>query len=642
MNEEPTLAKMTPGRDIMEGEEKFKTLFEKASDGIYLMNTDRIIFMLNESFARMHGYSVQEMTNIKLDTIGTPESYQQSSERIKRILNGETLKFEVNHFHKKGHIISLDVVSSQIIIGNNKYIVAFHRDINELKNSESALRESEKKYKELFEANPDGITIFSINANDNTVSFLDMNENSAKMVGYSKEEMLKMNPYDFEINLTKEKIENRINELTIRGIATFNSIFRHKNGQDIPVEIKVSLINYFHQPVLLNIIRDISDRKRAEEKLLESERFLKETQTIARLGTYILDFTSNKWSGSEILNNILGVDPDFDKSLRGWASIIHPDWEKIMTDYFIQGLKSNKTKIDREFKIIRQNDKSERWVHGIGNFTFNDNNQPMTMVGTIRDITDKKQAEEKLKNKMDELVLLNEELEKYAYSNRALEQFSFVASHNLQEPLRTVSNYIKIFEEDYSGQIDSNAQKYLQIINDATKRMTILLNSLLEFSRLGRNIRLTETDCYKVITDVIADLQSLIISSNAIIEITEMPVLNLYETEIRQLFQNLITNAIKFRMKDIQPIIRISSEKSDEKWKFSVSDNGIGIEPAYFNRIFDIFQRLHTEDEYEGSGIGLSYCKKIVQLHQGEIWVESTIGQGATFHFTIASLEYEQ
>jgi len=247
------------------------------------------------------------------------------------------------------------------------------------------------------------------------------------------------------------------------------------------------------------------------------------------------------------------------------------------------------------------------------------------------------QNEEKEK-RASELIIANKELAFQNEVNKVLEQFTYVVSHNLQEPLRTISNYIQVFEEDYLKILDENACKYLNLIDDSTKRMSMLLNSLSDISRLGRNIKLTNVDCKKIINDVIADLDTLIKNSNAIIEVTEMPVLNGYEIELRQLFQNLITNAIKFQKKDIQPKINIRSEKINDKWKFSISDNGIGIASVNFDRIFDIFQRLHTDEEYEGNGIGLSNCKKIVQLHHGEIWLESSLGQGSTFHFTIPNL----
>jgi signal transduction histidine kinase len=256
------------------------------------------------------------------------------------------------------------------------------------------------------------------------------------------------------------------------------------------------------------------------------------------------------------------------------------------------------------------------------------------------------QNEEKEK-RAEELIIANKELafqnaekEKRAaeliIANKELEQFVYIASHDLREPLRTVSNYMQVFEEDYSALLDDNGRKYLHSVNNATKRMNMLIKSLLDFSRLGQNTKLTYVNCKELIDDVIADLEGTIKTSNTVISVTEMPCLNLYETEIRQVFQNLLSNAIKFRKKNTQSKIQVSSEKINGKWKFSVRDNGIGIAPEYFERIFMIFQRLHTnEDEYEGNGIGLANCKKIVQLHGGEIWVESVAGEGTTIYFTI-------
>ncbi|MEO8762128.1 MAG: ATP-binding protein, partial [Bacteroidia bacterium] len=243
------------------------------------------------------------------------------------------------------------------------------------------------------------------------------------------------------------------------------------------------------------------------------------------------------------------------------------------------------------------------------------------------------QNEEKAK-RSDELIIANIELafqneqkEKRATEmnllNKELEQFAYIASHDLQQPLRTVSNYISLFEEKYSPQLDDTAKKYILSANNAIKRMNALISSLLTFSRVGYNRTLANVDLNKTLKNVLDDHEALIKSSNTVIEISVLPVLNVYETEIYQLFQNLITNAIKFQKESDYPKISISAEEKKGKWQFSIKDNGIGIDSVYFEKIFEIFQRLHGNKEYEGSGIGLANCKKIVQLHQGEIWLES-------------------
>ena len=233
----------------------------------------------------------------------------------------------------------------------------------------------------------------------------------------------------------------------------------------------------------------------------------------------------------------------------------------------------------------------------------------------------------------------HEAIAKLELKNKELEQFNYIASHDLQEPLRTVSNYIKLLEEDYAESLGEEVRNHLQTIGKATKRMSVLVHSLLDFSRIGQNQHLILTDCNTIIENVIADLNNLIQTTETTVQKGKLPTLNVYETGMRQLFQNLINNAIKFRKKNTAPQIKVSCEHNDEFYEFHISDNGIGISPRHFDRIFQIFQRLSTDSEYEGYGIGLAYCKKIVEMHGGRIWVESEPGNGATFKFTIANYQ---
>lgn len=222
--------------------------------------------------------------------------------------------------------------------------------------------------------------------------------------------------------------------------------------------------------------------------------------------------------------------------------------------------------------------------------------------------------------------------------NKELEQFAYVASHDLQEPLRTVANYMDVFETDYLPLLDDKARQYIKSVTRATERMSTLIKSLLAFSRLGHNKVLVSVDCNDLVADVLDDLATVIEKSDATICISPLPVLNLYEVEMRQVFQNLITNAIKFMKKHAKPKIEIGAEQIKDRWRFSIRDNGIGIAANSFDRVFDIFQRLHTSKTYEGSGIGLANCKKIIQLHGGDIGIESTLGKGTTFYFDIPIL----
>jgi signal transduction histidine kinase len=222
-----------------------------------------------------------------------------------------------------------------------------------------------------------------------------------------------------------------------------------------------------------------------------------------------------------------------------------------------------------------------------------------------------------------------------ARSNRDLEQFAYVASHDLQEPLRMVAAYTQLLAERYQGKLDEQADKYIHYAVDGALRMQTLVQDLLAFSRVGR--RGTEpklTDCNGVVETALKNLHSAIQESGAQVSCGQLPCAIADSTEMLQLFQNLIGNAIKFRGSN-PPIIRVTAEKSAQEWIFSVADNGIGIAPEHAEVVFAIFKRLHTRAEYPGSGIGLAICKKIVEQRGGRIWVESQAGQGSTFRFTL-------
>ncbi|MFP9099236.1 sensor histidine kinase [Flavobacterium sp. RHBU_24] len=252
-------------------------------------------------------------------------------------------------------------------------------------------------------------------------------------------------------------------------------------------------------------------------------------------------------------------------------------------------------------------------------------------LSSIVDITERKRSEQIMQDQLRELQQKNQEME----------QFSFIASHDLQEPLRTVSNYIMLLEEDYPEQINGEVKEHLGNINEAVDRMKKLIRNLLDFSRLGRDKTLVSTDIQAILAEVLADLQSLIRESNAIVIYNpeELPTLYAYDTELRMLFQNLLNNAVKFSKKNIPPEISIHCRLIDGYYEFAVRDNGIGINKKHIINIFNIFQRIHGNDEYQGYGIGLAHCKKIAEMHGGKIWAESEPGEGSTFKFTILNLK---
>jgi len=236
----------------------------------------------------------------------------------------------------------------------------------------------------------------------------------------------------------------------------------------------------------------------------------------------------------------------------------------------------------------------------------------------------RREAEEDLARKVEEL----------ARSNAELEQFAYVASHDLQEPLRMVAAYTQLLGERYRGKLDENADKFIGYASEGALRMQTLIQDLLAFSRIGRNgAALGHVDCGAVMEEVLLSLGPAMEETGALVTHTALPVVWADRSQMVQVFQNLIGNAIKFRGED--PAISVQAEKAGEQWLFSVSDNGIGIAPEYAENIFVVFQRLHARTEYPGNGIGLAICKKIIQRYGGKIWVEPRAGHGSIFKFTM-------
>jgi PAS domain S-box-containing protein len=250
--------------------------------------------------------------------------------------------------------------------------------------------------------------------------------------------------------------------------------------------------------------------------------------------------------------------------------------------------------------------------------------------GVGRDVTERKRAQSVLRAAYDEL----------ARSNAELQQFAYVASHDLQEPLRMIGSYTQLLERRYGDKFDEDAREFMGFIVDGATRMKQLIEDLLAYSRVGtRGKELRPVQAQLVLDKALTNLRGAIEASGAVVTHDALPKVNVDDTQLVQLLQNLIGNAIKFRNKEETPRIHVGADDAGGEWRFCVADNGIGIEPQYFERIFLVFQRLHTRDEYAGTGIGLAICKKVVDRHGGRIWVESAPGQGSKFYFTLPKIQ---
>ncbi len=220
--------------------------------------------------------------------------------------------------------------------------------------------------------------------------------------------------------------------------------------------------------------------------------------------------------------------------------------------------------------------------------------------------------------------------------NAELEQFTYVASHDLKEPLRMVKSFMEKLEREYAVQLDDKAKKYIFFAVDGASRMTALINELLAYARLGSDENIKElTDINKVLDEIIKMQQGVLAERGATVTYEQMPIIMAFKTPMKILFQNLISNGLKYISKEVIPEIKVSCIENTDNWQFGITDNGIGISAADQKKIFQLFTRLHTKEEYAGTGMGLATCKKIAEKHGGEMWVESEVGKGSTFYFTI-------
>jgi chemotaxis family two-component system sensor kinase Cph1 len=250
--------------------------------------------------------------------------------------------------------------------------------------------------------------------------------------------------------------------------------------------------------------------------------------------------------------------------------------------------------------------------------------ESLSWIATCTDIDKIKRTEESFRTLFQELNRSNKELEEYA----------FVASHDLKEPLHVVSSFVYLLEKRFQHKLDDHEKQYLKFIKEGVGQAQKLIKDLLEYSRIGKTKSFELVDISSILTGVLTNLKTIIDESGATIECDKMPKITSNSLEMDQLFQNLIINAIKYRSQ--KPlIIQITARPEKGMWIFSIKDNGIGIDPQFKERIFDMFQRLHAKNEYSGTGIGLAICKKIVENHGGKIWVESVLGDGTTFYFSI-------
>ncbi len=613
---------------LRKSEERYRQIVETAQEGIWLIDENNYISFFNKKMCEILGYPAEEMKGKRLfdfmDEEGRENALAQIEKRKQRI-NGN---YDVKYITKSGKSIWTNISTNSIFDEEGKYkgALAMVTDITERKKAEEALSNNELRFRTLTGSAPVGI--FQTNIEGKTIYD---NNTWLEYTGMSYEETLgdgwvtAVHPDDREIMINDwdTRSEKGLESSTEYRLIDKKGDIKWVMGKAVPIFNKSGEL-FGH----IGTVSDITERKLAIESLQQSETKYRQIVETAQEGIWLIDENDTTSFVNTKMCEILEYSKE-ELTERKIYQFMDEESAKNSLEQIARRKQGNSEIHDTGF--ITKSGKHV-WVNISTNPVLDENGKYKGALAMMTDITRRKLDEELLHQSELNLAVKNNELEG---KNKELEQFAYVASHDLQEPLRTTSAFVELFQQQYKGRLDEKADKYLAYIVQASDRMKVLITDLLEYSRIGSKLQLKQADCTIMLKEVLDDLGVAITEAGAKITAGELPVVSGYPTEIKQLFQNLIINAIKFRRKDTPCQIYITAQKKGCYWQFAFADNGIGISKEHYERIFVIFQRLHTRNEYQGSGIGLSHCKKIVELHKGNIWLESAVGKGTTFYFTI-------
>lgn len=622
--------------------DRFKLVSEAVSDAIWDWDITKDSTYLGSGFQRLFGYSLDqnEINGENWRQHIHPEDNSFVMESIQEVKKDKNEKFWTGEYRfKKQDGTYAFVIEKTIIIrdknGNPIRMVGALQDTTKEKEKENHL----KLLESVVTNTNDSILITKADPGDSGYEIIYCNKAFVKMSGYDYDEVIGKSP---KILQGKETDLNALRKLggdLKEWKSTRAEVINYKKD-GTPFWVNMSL-----EPVAdpsgwythwIAIERDVTERKLKEQELeLMNERFRLISEATSD-AIYDWDLQKGEQFWGEGFSKLFGLNLKTDKVfLKEWAKRIYPD------DFFrlkkaINELLFGKNQVSNYSFEYRVKDAAKNYIYVLdsGNIIRDKNGKALRMIGAIQDINKRKEYESSLEALNKDLENSNRQLE---HSNRELEQFAYVASHDLQEPLRMISSFLGLIERRYNEVLDEKGRKYIHFAVDGAKRMKEIILDLLEFSKLD-NFQESKT---WINSHELVEKAKLFIDWNLrrkhtpIIHTGKLPEVFGHKSTLIQLFQNILSNAIKYQPSGQTPEIWITCQENDEYWEFAIKDNGIGLEEEYLEKIFVIFQRLHSPDQFSGTGIGLAISKKIVDLHEGKIWVESEVGEGSTFLFTI-------
>jgi len=560
-----------------------------------------------------------------------------------------------------GEVVALrgivqDITEKKRIEGE---ILAREKEVAVIKEKERE-QESNAKFRNYIENAPDGVIVINKEGD-----FLEVNPAAAKITGYSKKKLLKKSIKDLTPSDSLENIESIFCDLLSSGTSNNIMPFVH---EDNTIRLwSIDAVKLSEKQILL-FVKDVTEREKAEIKLKENELFLQETQSIGQIGTYSINMYTQEWTRTDLLNTILGIDANYDLTIATWFDILHPESKKIMDTYIREEVINKKKPFDKEYKIIRVNDKSERWVHGLGTVKRDEEGRALVILGTIRDITEHKLLELELiesKEKAEEsekylyekyieyeeineqLKQINNELKKAKIqaeeANRAKSDFLSNMSHEIRTPLNGIVGFTDLLMKT---ELEKNQLEYMSTVNISANSLMEIINDILDFSKIESGkleLHLEDVDLFRLLHQVIelfkhqASLKNIVLT--LAIEENVPQYVHADSIRLKQILVNLISNALKFTSfghirLDVE---QIKTSNKNTTIKFSIKDTGIGIKQYNQKKIFNSFvqEDSATSRKFGGTGLGLAISNLLLGLMKSNLQLKSKYGDGSDFYFFI-------
>ena len=593
---------------------------------VWIRDKNGKFYFVNQQFVNLFGLDNVDVIGKSTDELfdkKTAGQFNDNDARVKKSRSGisfvESVKTSEGIRHYQTNMFLLKKMPEL-----EGAVAGWAADITDQKSAELELKKALDKNKLLLESI--GEAFFSINSDWKVLYW---NNKAEKLFGIKKKDAIGKFLWDVIPNLKDHKIYHELSDsFKDQDSISFKDYYE-------PNKLHLEISAYPARDAMSVLIRDISEKIDSERKLRETyDRFEKVTEaTNDAIWDWNLETDTLYWGGG--FKSLFGHEIEkISTTLKSWTNHIHnEDKERVMNSFYAAIDVPTQSNWQIEYRYLKKNG-AYAYVMDRALIIRNEDGDAVRVIGAMTDITYHKEYENELRKMNERLKRYTKELQ---VSNTELEQFAYVASHDLQEPLRMISSFMELLREKYGDVLDEKALQYIYYAADGAQKMKQIILDLLDFSRVGKNEDEMETiDLNELVDFVLQMHQKLIKEQNATIEVEELPTLKTYRSPLIQIFMNLIENSLKYGREGVNPQILIQAEENEEEWIFSIKDNGRGIDPEYFEKIFIIFQRLDSESKFEGTGMGLSVVKKIVKNLNGRIWVGSEVNKGSTFYFSIS------